>query len=61
MYKQVGAAPADTSRATTGVKFVPSTWSADAISERDRREFDESLKAQTERLNRMARHATTGG
>lgn len=60
MYKQVGAAPAESSRATTGVKFVASTWSADAISERDRREFADSLKAQAQRLNRTAMHAPTG-
>jgi hypothetical protein len=59
MYKQVGAAPADTSRVASGVAFVPGTWSADAINERDRREFAESLKAQAERLNRTALRATT--
>ncbi|MBV9328088.1 MAG: hypothetical protein JO352_30605 [Chloroflexi bacterium] len=41
MHRQVGATLDDTR---------PAAWSADAIIERDRRDFDASLKAQAERL-----------
>jgi len=54
MYNQVGAPAAATSRQTTTVRFVRGTWSPDAITERDRRDFEESLKAQAERLNRKS-------
>jgi hypothetical protein len=52
MYKQVAAISADISQPITGARFVRGAWSPDAISERDRRDFEESLKVQAERLKR---------
>jgi hypothetical protein len=51
MYAQVVAA-AQTTRPAFA-RPVQGDWSADVIAERDRRDFEESLKAQAERLNRM--------
>jgi hypothetical protein len=52
MYTRIGARLAETSRRTTSERFVRAVWSPDAIIERDRRDFAESLKAQAQRLNR---------
>lgn len=61
MYKQIGATRADISRLSSTVRLVPGAWSADAITERERREFEESLKAQAERLNRKTTRVGTDG
>ncbi|MBV9323950.1 MAG: hypothetical protein JO352_09215 [Chloroflexi bacterium] len=53
MYNQVGSTAADT-RLTSTPRFGSGAWSLDAILERDRRDFEESLKAQAERLNRKS-------
>ena len=55
MYKQVSAIGSDIREPGMTATFVRGPWSLDAIAERDRREFEESLKAQMERLNRNVR------
>ena len=55
MYNQVGAhSGRHQSTNTTPARFVRGAWSPDALTERDRRDFEESLKAQAERLNRRS-------
>ena len=52
MYSQVGATAVDARRLLSTDRFVRGAWTLDAIAERDRRDFEESLKAQVDRLNR---------
>ena len=54
MYRQVRATAADTRPLFTSARDFRGAWSADAIAERDRRDFENSLKAQVERLNRTS-------
>jgi hypothetical protein len=54
MYNQVGAPAVSTRRLLTPATFVRGAWSPDAITERDRRDFEASLKAQAERVNRSS-------
>jgi hypothetical protein len=54
MYIQVGPkAASGTPRTTTG-GYIRSAWSRDAVTERDRRDLEESLKAQAERFYRSS-------
>jgi hypothetical protein len=54
MYSQVEATAADNRRLFTIARDFRGAWSPDAIAERDRRDFEDSLKAQVERLNRTS-------
>ena len=51
MFHRIDATPAFTRQASTNATFVRAIWSSDAIAERDRRDFEQSLRAQAERLN----------
>jgi hypothetical protein len=54
MHSEVGTTPARGTQRTTTAEYVRDAWTRNPISERDRRDFEESLKAQAERLDRTS-------
>ena len=54
MFNRIDATPAFTREAMTHATFVGAVWSPDAIAQRDRRDFEQSLRAQAERLKRQS-------
>jgi len=52
MYHQTGSTTENPYRRLTTTSFGRAAWSTDAITERDRHDFEASLKAQAERVNR---------
>ena len=53
MFHRSDSTPAFTREPITNATFVRAAWSLDAIAERDRRDFERSLEAQAEQLNRQ--------